>query len=344
MNPNTLPGATRLGALALALVTIAACGSAAADTADTADTAEPAADTRPSTAPSSDDTASAATASPTPTPTATATPTTTAPAETGPISFALPPGTDDPDAILQIGTIADYIAGITGREVVEENPADYMAVVEAMRSGFVDVALMSQFSTALAVQIGAVAPLVVWEAEQLPASLCLVDADGPIQTLEDFRDGQIAFVDPGSTTGHFMPRSMLTQAGLEFDEDYRATFAGGHDTALLALLNGTVDMACTARQLVPIFEDAGIIPPGELRVVAETDPIPIGISIVTRVDLDEPTRELLAAELPDTLMADESIGDLFGGSLDYIVDPGADVYQPLIQVARDAGIDLEDLR
>ena len=336
MNPNHRPRALRVGALALALVTVAACGSDTAE--DAANSSGPASVAPSSTEPSDDANSSPTTATPT-----TATPTTEAPAETGPISFALPPGTDDPDAILQIGTIADYISGITGREVVEENPADYMAVVEAIRSGFVDVALMSQFSTALAVQIDAVAPLVVWEAEQLPASLCLVDADGPIQTLDDFRGGQIAFVDPGSTTGHFMPRSMLTQAGLEFDEDYRATFAGGHDTALLALLNGTVDMACTARQLVPIFEDAGIIPPGELRVVAETDPIPIGISIVTRVDLDEPTRELLAAELPAALMADESLADLFGGSDEYIVDPSDDVYAPLIDVARDAGIDLADL-
>lgn len=331
--PHTRPNIARLSVAAIALVALAACGSTVAETTDVV---APAPTDSPDPTSSTGDAEAATTSAPT-------TPTTEAPVETGPISFALPPGTDDPEAILQIGTIADYIAGITGREVVEENPADYMAVVEAMRSGFVDVALMSQFSTALAIKIGAVSPLVVWEAEQLPASLCLVDADGPIQTLEDFRGGQIAFVDPGSTTGHFMPRSMLTQAGLEFDEDYRSTFAGGHDTAILALLNGTVDMACTARQLLPIFEEAGLIPPGELRVVAETDPIPIGISIVTRVDLDERTRELLAAELPDALMADETIGNLFGGSTDYIVNPGFEVYEPLIQVAQDAGINLEDL-
>jgi phosphonate transport system substrate-binding protein len=337
--PHVRPSLARVGVALLTLVAVAACGTAAADseTADTAPlaTAEPAGTTATSSA-TGDDVAT--TAAPT-----TAAPTTEAPAPTGPISFALPPGTDDPEAILQIGTIANYIGEITGREVVEENPADYMAVVEAMRSGFVDVALMSQFSTALAVKIGAVSPLVVWEAEQLPASLCLVDADGPIQSLEDFRGGQIAFVDPGSTTGHFMPRSMLTQAGLVYDEDYRATFAGGHDTAILALLNGTVDMACTARQLLPIFEESGLVPAGELRVVAETDPIPIGVSIVTRVDLDDATKDRLAAELPGRLMSDEAIASLFGGSTDYIVQPGFEVYEPLIQVAQDAGIDLEDL-
>jgi phosphonate transport system substrate-binding protein len=265
-------------------------------------------------------------------------------APTGPLTFAFPPGTDDPNAILQVEKVAQLIGSLTGREVRTENPADYMAVVEAVRSGFVDVALMSQFSVALAIETNALSPLVVWEAEQLPASLCLVRTDSSIQTIEDLRGRQIAFVDPGSTTGHFMPRSLLSQSGLEYQVDYQATFAGGHDTAILAMMNGGVDMACTARQLVPIFQEAGLFAEGDVRVVGETDPIPVGISIVVRNDLDQATRDLLAETLPDALMAQEDLLPLFGGSTDYIVNPDASVYAPLLKVARDVGLDLDDLR
>jgi len=263
---------------------------------------------------------------------------------TGPLTFAFPPGTDDPNAILQVEKIAQMIGSVTGREVRTENPADYMAVVEAVRSGFVDVALMSQFSVALAIETDALSPLIVWEAEQLPASLCLVRSDSSIQTMEDLRGKQIAFVDPGSTTGHFMPRSLLTQSGLEYQVDYQATFAGGHDTAILAMMNKSVDMACTARQLVPIFQDAGLFADGDIRVVGESDPIPVGISIVVRKDLDQATRDLIAENLPPALMAQEDLLPLFGGSTEYIVNPDASVYAPLLKVARDVGLDLDDLR
>lgn len=265
-------------------------------------------------------------------------------APTGPLTFAFPPGTDDPNAILQVEKIAQLIGSVTGREVRTENPADYMAVVEAVRSGFVDVALMSQFSVALAIETDALSPLIVWEAEQLPASLCLVRSDSSIQTMEDLRGKQIAFVDPGSTTGHFMPRSLLTQSGLEYQVDYQATFAGGHDTAILAMMNKSVDMACTARQLVPIFQEAGLFAEGDIRVVGESDPIPVGISIVVRNDLDQATRDLLAETLPSALMAQEDLLPLFGGSTEYIVNPDSSVYAPLLKVARDVGLDLDDLR
>lgn len=273
--------------------------------------------------------------------------TTTEPAvemPTTPLRFAMPPGVDDPQLILAVDDMADLIATAVDREVITENPADYMAVVEAIRGGFVDVAFMSQFVTALAIETGAVSPLVVWEAEQLPAAYCLVRADSPFQTVADLRGAEVAFVDPGSTTGHFMPRSLLAQNGLEYDVDYRSRFAGGHDTAILALLNESVDVACTARQLYGIFLDAEFFTEDEVRIIGETAPIPVGVSIVVRTDMDDATRDALAASVPGAIMSDPTMMLLVGGATDYIVNPDRDVYAPLLQVARDVGLNIDDLR
>lgn len=272
----------------------------------------------------------------------TAAETTTAPLEA--LTFAMPPGTDDPETLNQVDDVAALIADITGREVETENPADYMAVVEAVRNGFVDIALMSQFSTALAVENESLTPILVFDAEQLPASICIVAADSEMETIADFEGGQIAFVDPGSTTGHFMPKSMLKQNGLVDGENYTSTFAGGHDSAVLAMLNGSVDMACTARQLIPMFEEQGLLAADQYKVLAETDPIPIGMSVVVRNDLDQATRDQLTESLGEALLADESLSSLWGGAQTYQVNPGKEVYEPLMQVAKDAGVDLEALR
>ncbi len=263
---------------------------------------------------------------------------------TEPLVFAMPPGTDDPELATQVDTVAALIAEATGREVVVEQPADYLGVVEAVRNGFVDVALMSPFSTALAVENGSVDPLLAWEADQEPASYCLVRADSDIEELADVEGRTIAFVDPGSATGHFMPRSQLAQEGLVAGEDYTSTFSGGHDSGILAMVNGSVDVACTARQLVPVFEEAGLFAEGEVRIISESGPIPVGITIIARTDLDDTTRQQIIDFLPDALATDGGALEIFGGSDRSIANPGSDIFDPLLKVAQDVGISLEDIR
>ena len=261
-----------------------------------------------------------------------------------PLTFAMPPGTDDPDILSQMDDVAALLAEATGREVETANPADYMAVVEAVRGGFVDVALMSQFSTALAFANGSVVPLITWKGEEEPASLCLVKSDSAIQTLDDFAGHTIAFVDPGSTTGHFMPKSLLKKNGLTDGQDYSSVFAGGHDSAVLAMKEGSVDMACTARAVLPYLVQGGLIAESEYRIIAETDPIPVGISSVANKDLDDATRAAVIENLPDLLRGQEAIATLVSGSTEYFVEPDSSVFQPLIDVAEAAGVSLEDMR
>lgn len=261
-----------------------------------------------------------------------------------PLTFAMPPGTDDPDLITSVDAVADMVSEATGREVETERPADYMAVVESVRSGFVDVALMSPFSAALAVKNDSVTPLVAWKAETTPASLCLVPADSELKDIGDFAGHQIAFVDPGSATGHFLPKSLLVDNGMVDGEDYTSTFAGSHDSAVLAMLNGSVDMACTAAQLYPTFVEAGMFSESDVRVLAETDPIPIGSVIIVRNDLDEKTKDQLIKALPEAITSNEQTRLVVGGAEEYFENPTLDDLAPLLEVAENVGISLEDIR
>lgn len=270
--------------------------------------------------------------------------TATGPADTGALKFAMVPSTENPEILLQTSAVADLIAEATGRKIETQNPADYMAVVESVRAGFTDLALTSQFATALAYENGSVTPIIVWDQEQAPASLCFVRADSEIRTLDEFAGGQIAFVDPGSTTGYFLPKSMLTQHGFIDGRDYSSTFAGSHETALLAMLNGTVDMACVARQLVPIYLEQGLLGAGRDRQLIETASIPLGISVVVSEGVDRDTRQRLIDHLPEAMMAEEELASLYGGASSYQINPDKSVYEPILQIARDAGANLEDLR
>lgn len=267
----------------------------------------------------------------------------TAPAA-APLTFALPPSTDDPALAERSAAVAELIAEATGREVEIQQPADYTAVVESVRSGFTDIAMTSQFATALAYENGSVTPIIVWGQEDAPASLCFVRADSDIHGLDDFSGAQIAFVDPASTTGHFLPKAMLTRHGYTEGRDYTATFAGSHEAAVLAMLNGAVDLTCTARQLVPRYTGQGLLTEDNSRQIAQTAPLPLGMSVVVSAELDEATRHRLTENLPEALMAQEDLSDLYGGATSYQLDPDKSVYEPVLRIAREAGVELEDIR
>jgi phosphonate transport system substrate-binding protein len=256
--------------------------------------------------------------------------------------FAMPPGTEDGELGKETELIKGYIAEAAGVEVKKETPADYLGVVEAIRQGHVDVALTSPFATSLAVKNGSVDPLIVWKSPgDKPASHCYSSPGSGINTLEDVKGKKVAFVDPGSSTGYFMPKAMFVKAGLEDGKDYQSTFAGGHDSALLALTNHSVDVACSS--IADRIIKAGAIKASDLQEIGATDPLPLGVSIVVNKGLDQETRTKIANELAEKMSGNTAL-TLLGGLSDYVIEPGADVYQPLYDVAEAAGVNLEDMR
>ncbi|MGP0223604.1 phosphate/phosphite/phosphonate ABC transporter substrate-binding protein [Paenarthrobacter sp. NCHU4564] len=258
--------------------------------------------------------------------------------------FATPPGTDDPKEQAIFTDLAAMVGEASGREVTNLQPADYLGVVEAVRNGSVDVAILSQFSAALAYKTESVDPLLVWGASTEPASFCLARKDSGIQSPADVKGKQVAFIDPGSTTGYFMPKSVFAKAGLVDGTDYKSTFAGSHDSAVLAMANGNVDVACTARQLYPTFVEKGVIKEDQVSIIAKSDPIPVGISVVVRKDLDNEAREALKAKLPELMAGNAAIAKTLGLSGEPVKDPEFSTYAPLVDVAESIGVDLEDLR
>ena len=240
--------------------------------------------------------------------------------------------------------LATMAGEASGRTVKNLQPADYLGVVEAVRNGSVDVAVLSQFSAALAYKTDSVDPLLVWGASKEPASFCLTRTDSGINTPADVKGRQVAFVDPGSTTGYFMPKALLAATGLTDGTDYKSTFAGSHDSAVMAMVNGSVDVACTARQLYPTFLEKKVFTEENVKVIAKSDPIPVGISIVVRKDLDEQARTALKDKLPALMAGNEKVAKTLGLTGEPTADPEFSTYKPLVKVAESVGVDLEDLR
>jgi phosphonate transport system substrate-binding protein len=75
---------------------------------------------------------------------------------------------------------------------------------------------------------------------------CLFTKKGNgIESLEDLRGRDFAFVDPASTSGHLAPKTLLLKSGLDPDKEMNTVFAGSHPSSLLAVWNGSMEAGAT---------------------------------------------------------------------------------------------------
>ncbi len=186
-----------------------------------------------------------------------------------------------PTELFKAGEVfAAELAKRVGVPVKVYMPTDYLGVVEAMRNRTADMAFVHPAGYVFAnreakAQIVAVD---VWHGKTSYTARFYVRKDSGISALEGLRGKTIAFVDPGSTSGYVYPMVMLIKKGLVTNRDPKtffkdAMFAGTHEAALLALLNGSVD-AVASFDLAPqqyLKEKEKV---ERVSYVAETEPIP----------------------------------------------------------------------
>jgi len=91
-----------------------------------------------------------------------------------------------------------------------------------------------------------------------------------ITSLAQLRGKRIAFVDRQSTSGYLFPLGLLIRAGIA-PHEIQPFFLKGHDNVVLNILNRNYDAGACFKTAETIY---GRERSGEIRIIAETDPIP----------------------------------------------------------------------
>lgn len=199
----------------------------------------------------------------------------------------------------EFGQLLGRLVGVPVRVTVA---SDYAAVIEALRNRTADLAFVHPVGYVLASR-EAKATIVaknLWHGKSTFTSRIFVRKDSGLRRLEDLRGKTIAFVDPASSSGYTYPMVLLIQRGLVRHRDPRTffrdvVFAGSHDAAMRALLNGHVDAIAS----FDLAREQYLKDPAEReRVVfiAETPPIPEA-GIAARDGLDAETFARVRAAL-----------------------------------------------
>ena len=142
----------------------------------------------------------------------------------------------------------DYLGRELGTKVTLRVANDYAAVIEGQRAGNIHIGYYGPASFSRARLTGVPTDAFVIDVNSDGSkgyySVFYVLAKSPYQKIEDLKGKNLGLVDPNSTSGYNMPLYTLDKHGISPDTFFAKTqVTGSHENAVLALAQGTVDVA-----------------------------------------------------------------------------------------------------
>lgn len=178
---------------------------------------------------------------------------------------------------------------------VELYPAsDYAGVMQGLVAGQLDAASLgaSGYAGIYLQDPEAVEPIFVAlenDGSDGYYAMMYAKADSGIETIEDMQGKSLAFADPNSTSGYLVPKAELEAAEINIEEYFSSTgFGGGHEQAVVAVLNGQYDAGVTwtsgvgeesegfSRGALRSMVDKDLLDMSDLRIIWKSNLIPNG--------------------------------------------------------------------
>lgn len=165
------------------------------------------------------------------------------------LTFAVIPAENASGVTERWAPFVAYLSKELGVKVTLRIANDYAAVIEGQRSGNIHIASYGSASFARArltgVKTEAFANDINFDGSTGYFSVFFVNAKSAYKTIDDLKGKNLGLVDPNSTSGNNVPRFELDKLGISDTDAYfgKVVFTGSHENALLALTQGTVDMA-----------------------------------------------------------------------------------------------------
>ena len=170
-------------------------------------------------------------------------------------------GENEQDRLQNTACMKERFEALLGVPVKVFPAADYAGVIEGLLGGTLDYAYLgsSGFAAVYLENPDAVTPILTRRQTDGAVgyySVLVSRVDSGIESLDDMKGRKLGYADPNSTSGFLIPSVEFEQAGINVDEYFEsATFSGGHEQNVLAVLNGDVDGGVTWTSHVGEYED-----------------------------------------------------------------------------------------
>ncbi|MBV8912249.1 MAG: phosphate/phosphite/phosphonate ABC transporter substrate-binding protein [Acetobacteraceae bacterium] len=199
------------------------------------------------------------------------------------------------------------VSKVTGMRITGFFGADEAAVIEAMRTGKVQIASLSNETAIQAVdraQAEVFAEKTYPDGTSFYRSLLIASKEGPLQSLEDvlaapagtltFRDGE-----PNSVSGSLIPAYYaFAKSGIDAASRFKRVVTGDAETNLLAVAEQIVDFGTADTRSYERFRDRQPERALSLRKIWR-GPLILGDPLVWRKDLPERQKQVLRRFVAD---------------------------------------------
>ena len=197
--------------------------------------------------------------------------------------FASIPDENAAQVTERYGDFVAYLSREIGVPVKLRIAGDYAAVIEGQRAEQIHIAYYGPASYARARMIGVKTTPFAIEVNKGGVkgyySVFYVKANSPYQKIEDLKGKSIALVDPNSTSGNNVPRYAMDKMGIKPDEFFgKVVYSGSHVNAVMALSQGTVDVAANwwnnenDSEMIRMA-DKGMVKREDFRIIYKSDQI-----------------------------------------------------------------------
>ncbi|MBV6657602.1 MAG: phosphonate ABC transporter substrate-binding protein [Devosiaceae bacterium] len=262
-------------------------------------------------------------------------------------------GENEADRLRSYACLQDYL-GERLNVPVELFPAsDYAGVLQGLLSGNLEFAGLgsSGYAGIVLQDENAVEPL--YTTQQIDGSLgyysvMYVRADSDIMSLEDMEGNSLAFADPNSTSGYLVPSFELGDQGIDLETYFSETgFGGGHEQAVIAVLQGQYDAGVTwtsgvgdinegfSRGNLRSMVDKDLLDMEDIRIIWQSNLITNGPRVI-RQDIPQELKDLVMGAMMRLQFEDRECynGINDGESMSYY-PIGHDFYLPIINMRRE---------
>ncbi len=182
--------------------------------------------------------------------------------------------------------LADYLTAKTGIPLEVKIFDNESEIIDSLSMETTDIAFIDSLAYIRAGEEGNIKLILrsIEDGSPFTRSYIIVQKNNSLKSIKDLKNRKFAFADKISASGYLFPRVLLAQEGIKDTNDFfsEVQFAGDEQSSFLAVYNGYVDAGVVSQSIMN-KDDERL---KEIKVLAETEAIPLG-AVIVRKDLEE---------------------------------------------------------
>jgi len=202
------------------------------------------------------------------------------------IRFGIVPLESPADMFRKFTPLANYLSRETGKRIELKVASDFETAVKEIGQGITQLCYMTPSTYIEAHRHYGVTLLVKALRHGRPyhRSVIVARQDSGIKLIKDIKHRSFAFGDIHSTSSHIIPRAMLFEEGIDFNDLSYYNYLGHHDDVAKSVLNGEFDAGGLMESVAEKYKDQ------RLYIIKASNEIP-EFNICASTTIDDNVRE-----------------------------------------------------